>query len=221
MANVYALLAGAHKLLAQFDTSFEWARHAVALGERKNYPIAIAAGYEYLAEAAVSMGKWQDALEFAGQERRVAEKTGMLNRIAWADLSFADAYYGLGDLPAAEEAAQTSLDRAEEIGESRLAIIAGASLSLIQADLGQTNTAEKNARNAVERGIDLNSPAILFESLEALAYWHMQYGDWEDANRYLDQCARVIAESEIASTHGLMAHSMPKPVCEQGNSKGP
>lgn len=87
-----------------------WARHAIAFGERKNDPRAIMLGYEYLAENSVSMGKWQEALEFAAQERQVGEKIGLLHLLAWAERNFADTYYDLGDLLAAETAGQKSLE---------------------------------------------------------------------------------------------------------------
>jgi tetratricopeptide (TPR) repeat protein len=192
---IYAYLAGVHQNLAELDKSMEWARHTIALGERKNYPVAIAGGYEFLAESSVAMGKWQDALEFAEQDRQIGEKTGSPNRVAWAGWSFARAYYGLGDLPAAEKAGQKSLDLAEATGDLRLAVFAGAQLSIIQTDLGQVEMAEENARNAAERGMDLNQAQTVYTSLDALAYWHMQQGDWGNAIEHLDQCAHVIAKT--------------------------
>jgi len=196
LAFIYGNLAGLHHNLAQLDRSMEWAWHAIAFGERKNYPPAIATGYEYLAEDLVIIGKWQDALKFADQDRQIGKRTGMLKRVAWAEWPSAQAYYGLGDLPAAEKAAQKSLEIAEAMGDLRLAVLAGAQLSIIQADLDQTEMAEKNARNAVERGIDLNQMIMVCLSLEALAYWHMRYGEWENAIEHLDQCARVVAETD-------------------------
>ena len=45
LAFIYGNLAGLHHNLAQLDRSMEWAWHAIAFGERKNYPPAIATGY--------------------------------------------------------------------------------------------------------------------------------------------------------------------------------
>jgi tetratricopeptide (TPR) repeat protein len=196
LTAIYCYLAGTHQHLAEFERSMEWAWRTIALGEQKDYPLAIAAGYEYLAEASDTMGEWQDALEFADQDRQIGEKTGMLMRVAWAELSFAYAYSGLGDLPAAEEAGQKSLEIAETMGDSRLAILACAQLALVQTDLNREETAEQNARNAVERGIALNNPHMLCVSLTAFAYWYMQHGEWEDAFEHLDQADCVIAKTE-------------------------
>jgi DNA-binding SARP family transcriptional activator len=193
---IYCYLAGAHQHLTAFERSMEWARRTIALGEQKNYPLAIASGYEYLAEVSAAMGKWQDALEFASQDRQIGEKTGALNRVAWAEYSLASAYRGLGDLPAAKKAGQKSLDMAEAMGDSRLVVLAGAQLSIVQTDLDWAETAEQNARNAVERGIALNNPHMLCTSLAALAYWHMQHGEWENAYEHLSQWVHVIAETD-------------------------
>ncbi len=86
-------------------------------------------------------------------------------------------YYGLGDLLAAETAGQKSLEIAEAVGDSRLAVYAGSQLSIIQTDLGQAEIAEKNAKKAVQRGIDLNYVQTVCQSLGLLAYWHMQQED--------------------------------------------
>jgi DNA-binding SARP family transcriptional activator len=196
LTHIYVYLAGAHLLLAEFDKSMEWARQAIALGEQKTYPLAIMFGYEYLAEVSVGMGKWQDALEFAGQERQIGERIGLLGLVAWAENNFATAYYGLGDLLAAEKAGRKSLEMAEAVGDFRLAVLAGAQLSIIQTDLGQAEIAEENAKTAVQRGIDRNLVQMVHPSLGALAHCHMQYGDWENAIKHLDQFARVIAESD-------------------------
>jgi tetratricopeptide (TPR) repeat protein len=196
LAFIYMWLAGAHQQLAQLDQSLEWARRAVALGERQDHPLVTAAGYVYLAQTSAYMGKWQDALRFAGQIRQVGEGFAMLTVASWAEDYFAEAYYGLGDLPAAEEAAQKALAMAEAIGESRLAVMAGADLSIIQSDLGQAEMAEQNARTAVERAIGLNSPVLHCHSLATLAYWHMQRGEWEKAYERLNQSVRVMAETD-------------------------
>jgi tetratricopeptide (TPR) repeat protein len=85
---------------------------------------------------------------------------------------------------------------AEAMGDSRLAIIASAQLAVVQTDLDREETAEQNARNAVERGIALSNPYILCTSLAALAYWHMRYGEWEKAYEHLSQRARMIAKTD-------------------------
>jgi hypothetical protein len=69
-------------------------------------------GYEYLAEDSFKMGRWTDALQFAAQDRQLGDKLGLLGGGGWADFVDAHAYYGLGRLHEAEEAARISLETA-------------------------------------------------------------------------------------------------------------
>ncbi len=193
---IYIYLAGAHQQLAELTKSMEWARRSIALGEQNNYPPSVVVGYEYLTEASILMGKWQDALKFAEQEIESANMIGHLIEVSWAGFNLAYTYYGLGDLLAAEKAVQKSLEMADTLADSRLAVFAGAQLSIIQTDLGQREIAEKNAKNAVQRGADLTHMQTVCRSLGALAYWHTQYGDWENALEHLDQAASIIAETD-------------------------
>ncbi|MCP4536608.1 MAG: protein kinase [Chloroflexi bacterium] len=164
-------LAGAHQQLAEFDKSMEWARHSITFGEQNSYPPSIAIGYEYLTEASVLMGKWQDALKFAEQEIEIAKNTGQLIAVSWAERNLADTCYGLGDLRAAKDAIQKSLDMAKAMGNFRLAVNASARLSIIQTDLGQVELAGQNARNVVEQASDFDQILIMvWSSLYALAY---------------------------------------------------
>ena len=190
-------LAGAYQQLAEFDQSIEWAHHSIAFGEQNNYPPSIAIGYEYLTEASVLMGKWQDALKFARQEIEIGKKTGQLIAVSWAERNLSNACYGLGDLHGAQDAVQESLNMAKEMGNFRLAVQAGARLSIIQTDLGQVELAEQNARDAAERAIDFSQIIIMaWSSQYALAYWYAQHGKWENAFEHLDQAANIIAETD-------------------------
>ncbi len=190
-------LAGAYQQLAEFDKSMEWARHSIAFGEQNNYPPSIAIGYEYLTEASVLMGKWQDALKFARQEIEIGKKTGQLIAVSWAEINLAEACYGLGDLGAVEGAAQKSLNKAKAMGNFRLAVQASAQLSIVQTDLGQVDLAEQNARNAVEQAGDFNQIVMMaWNSLYALAHWYVQRGEWENAFEHLNQAACIIAETD-------------------------
>ncbi|MCP4536609.1 MAG: hypothetical protein GY832_05635 [Chloroflexi bacterium] len=193
---IYIYLAGAHQQLAELDQSTEWARRSIALGEQKSYPPSVVVGYEYLTEASILMGKWQDALEFAEQEIKSANTIGHLIEVSWAKFNLAYTYYGMGDLLAAEKAVQKALEMAKELADSRLAVFAVAQLSIIQTDLGQTEMAEKNVKNAVQRGAEITHMQTVCRSLGALAYWHTQYGNWEDALDHLDHAAGIIAETD-------------------------
>jgi tetratricopeptide (TPR) repeat protein len=56
--------------------------------------------------------------------------------------------------------------------------------------------AEQNATTAVERALGLNNPAVQSTSLGALAHWHMQRGEWENAFACLHQSAHLLAETD-------------------------
>jgi tetratricopeptide (TPR) repeat protein len=196
LASIYMYLAGAHQQAADLSTSIEWARRNLDLGERKDYPFAAATGYLYLAQAAIRMGAWQDALRYGERNRQVGVKSGILTPIPWAEDNLAAAYYGLGDLPAAEASAQKSLHMAEEISDNRLVVVAGTRLSMIRTDLGLVELAESNAKTTVDRAIDLNCPQMLCDSLEAFAYWHLQCGEWESTRELLNQATNAIAGTD-------------------------
>ena len=194
---IWFYLAGAYQQLAELDKSIEWARRSITLGEQKNYPPSVVVGYEYLTEASVLMGKWQDALKFAEKEIEIGNMIGHLDAVGWAELNLAYIYYGLGDLIAAESAAQKSLNRARATGNSRLAVYAVARLSIVQTDLGKIELAEQNARNAVDQVTDLDQTSMMARrSLYALAYWHVQHGEWKNAFEHLNQAASIIAETD-------------------------
>jgi tetratricopeptide (TPR) repeat protein len=193
---IYAYLAGAHQHLAEFDQSMEWARRSLALGERADRPSAVAMGYEFLAEDSFALGKWQAALNFAEQDRHISEQIGKLAGVAWAELSKMHAFYGLGDLPSAAAAGFKALEMAETIGDFRLTIIADAQLSIVQTDVGDAEQAREHAERATAKAGEMDQVYMICTSRDALAYWHVQRGDFAAATDVLEKCACALANSD-------------------------
>jgi len=196
LTNIYGYLAGAYQHQARFDRSMEWARRCITLGERKYFPFATAIGYEFLAEDSFGLGKWREALEHAGHNRQIGEKTGAQVRVAWSEFSRAHAHYGLGDLQIGAAAAQSALRLAEAIGDQRLCVIAGAILAIFQTDLGEEEAARVNANLALERANELGQVYMLCESRRALAHLHRQREEWGLALELYEKCAEAIRNTD-------------------------
>ena len=175
----------------------EWAQHSIAFGQENNYPPSIVVGYEYLTEAVVVIGRWQDAIYFAEKEIEIGTGIGHLDAVNWAMLNLSYAHYGMGNLLAAEKAVQKSLDTAVEMENFRRAIYARARLSIIQTDLGKLELAEQNAKAAVDEITGRDQTMIMARrSLYALAYWYMQQEDWEQAVKLLSQAAGILRKTD-------------------------
>ncbi len=193
---IYSYMAGAYQQLAQFGESKIWARRSIALGERKNYPLAMASGNEFLAENATNQGYWSEALVCAARDREIGEKIGALARVVWADLYRAWALFGRGDLSLSLEAAQAALALAERIGEWRVAVLIGSLLARIETDLGQDDAARAHGELWLKRSDELGQ--VIMQSLgrHGLAYYHVQRGEWAEAAALYDQCAALYEPTE-------------------------
>jgi tetratricopeptide (TPR) repeat protein/transcriptional regulator with XRE-family HTH domain len=191
LTDIYVYLAGAYQHLAQFGESEIWARRSIALGERKNHPLAVAAGYEFLAEGANTQGHWARALEYGASDREIGEKTGALARVAWAEMSRAEALFGRGDLPLALETAQTALALAERLDERRVAMDLGSLLVRIETDLGLEATARADGERWVQRSDRVGVMYWQCLARLALAGTHAQRGAWAEAAALYDQCVAL------------------------------
>src|SRR5581483_6018003 len=152
---IYTYLAGAYQHILEFDTSNEWARASIALGERHNSPGSIALGYEFLSENGFNRGHWQEALDYAERNYRIGEKIGAVDRMGWADFARASALYGMGELAKARKIANEGLELAERIGEGRLATWIDPLLAMIASDMGEDQVAERLAARSLTRGEQL------------------------------------------------------------------
>lgn len=185
--NLYSYLAGAYQHLANFSESMRWAQQSVDLGNRKNFPAAVAIGYEFMAEDFCLMGHWAEAIEYAELDRQIGEKIGSLGSISWPMFVKAFAYHGMGSLAQAREATQTGLELVEQIGEHRLSIWLWFIRSQIDADLGDIEEGQKFAELAVLKAQELGQVILQVVANVAMIRMHAIKGEWEPALRLIKQ----------------------------------
>ena len=193
---IYVCLSGAYQHLTQFGDSEAWARRSIALGERKNHPLAIAAGYEFLSENANNQGHWSEALACAARDHDIGERIGALDRVAWAEMCRVETLFGRGELPQALEAGQAALALAERIGEGRVAVLIGSLLVRIEADLGHDQPARSAGELWLKRSDELGQVFLQCLGRHGLAYYHIQRGEWAEAAALYDQCAALYGPTE-------------------------
>jgi DNA-binding CsgD family transcriptional regulator/tetratricopeptide (TPR) repeat protein/predicted Ser/Thr protein kinase len=141
ISQIYAYLAGAYQHMTRYKESMAWAWKNIELGQRKNDPISEAFGYEFLAEDSYALGDWKATLHYADLDLEIGQKIGARDRVAWATYCQAMAKHGQGDLAAAEKDALSTREIAENSGDTRLVILAGALIVQVQADLGKDEEA--------------------------------------------------------------------------------
>lgn len=194
--SIYSYIAGAYQHLTRFHESMEWALKTLALGERKNYPLAQAYGCEFMAEDLTAIGKWREALEYAARDRQIGEKIGAQDRIAWAEFCRSWLLDGLGDLVASEQAGRLALSLAERVGDARLSIMARSDLAIVHADLGAWEAALSDGQLAVAQSDELRHVVIQTNARRSLAYVFLQKGEWASALLLHEECLELIKPTE-------------------------
>ena len=196
LGHIYSYLAGAHQHLALYDDSNRWARASITLGERRNFPGAIAAGYEFLGENAAARGHWDDARAFGRKDREHGEKSGSLARVAWSMFSELQAQQGKGELVAGRATAVEALALCEQIGESRLATWIVPTLAMFEADAGSDDAARQTAERGWERAQRLGQIVLSTYALHGAGYAALQRGDFDVALRWYDQYLKLLQDTE-------------------------
>ena len=117
----YAYLAGAHQHLGLFDDADRWARTVIAFGEKFGIPLAIAVGYEFLGEDAVSTGEWKEGTHLRRSRTR-DRPADALARATGLDVHVrrACAPRMLGDMDRAEREFRDGIALANALDERRL-----------------------------------------------------------------------------------------------------
>ena len=215
LTDIYGYLAGAYQYQARFEEGMAWALACIALGERQDYPHALAIGFEYLAEYTIYVGRWRETLEYVARDREVAERIGAQVRLGWAEWCRAIALHNLGDLSAAAEAARAGLHVAEQVGDRRLAIWSLGTLATIQADLGLDEAARANAVEAATGADELGQKMLQCTTRQALVTIHRHRGETELAAGLLDECAALFAGTENRLGLLLVAPSRADVICDQ------
>lgn len=190
--RIYGYLAGANQFLGRCERAIEWARRCLEMGERGNQPRAVAHAYEWLAENMNILGRWEESLMFSARSREVSKRIGADDRIAFAHHNTARSLYGKGDLIDAAASAEAGLAMVEGTGDSRAQGYILNLLSVIEADMGQDDSAEAHARAAEEQGHALPILSIRTSS----GYASMQREEWQQAHEYFDQKRRRFVDSD-------------------------
>jgi len=192
--NLY--LAGTHQHLLQFEESDRWARECIALGERRNFPEAIAGGYEFLGENRCARALWSEGLSFGIKDREFAEKGGSLVRLAWAQFTVAQATHGLGRLDEALAAAQQGLALCEQIGEKRLATWMAPMSGIAAADMGDEALAETMSSDGWVRAQELDQLVLSAFALHALGHVAFMRGDIAQAATWYGRYTDLVRDTE-------------------------
>jgi serine/threonine protein kinase/uncharacterized protein HemY len=196
LTTVYSYLAGSYQQLTDFERSLYWARKTIALGERKNYPFAIASGNEFLAEDYASIGRWTDSLEAADRDSHYGNQSGSQSRVAWADFSRGMALNGLGSLETAAAAFRASVDLAEQIGEMRLDKLALVYLGSVFTDLGDHENARVVSIQAINEMDESSEKQAQAHGYGSLGYFYLQRGEWTFAVSNYEKAIAIVAGTE-------------------------
>ena len=193
---IYQFLAGACYHMGRPEVSMEWARRCVELGERAQDPFGVAIGFEFLAENLNLLGKWREALDFSAREYEIAKQIGSEIRLAWVEFNRTSALHGRGELSAAAASARAGLTFAERTGEKRIAVLLRTWLTMAETDLGSNEAAQRTAHAGVASADALGERLGRAISRHALAYFHLQRGDWQAAEALFDQMRDLLAGSD-------------------------
>lgn len=191
LTAVYTFLAGANQHLTRYDESDRWAQISIRMGQAKEFPIAIANGYEFMAENAFGRGYWDKTLEFAEQDYEIGKKMGANQRLAWAEFSRATGLHGKGELDAARAAGLHCLELCERIGEGRLATWVEPFLAFVESDRGDDEQAQRHAKGGLERAAVLGQLLLTCWALHGSGYAYLRRGEYE---RAAEDYAKCVAE---------------------------
>lgn len=192
----YLYLSNVHRQMMLLEQAIEWGRRCISLGERKNRPRALAKGYELLAENFCVMGRWQETLDLATRELKIAEQIGAPEQMFWAECWRAEALWGKGKLADALACARSAQDLSKKMGSVHLQDWAIVIHSMIESEMGGFEVARSELNFALARDAQTNALVRRFGVNGALAYFHLQQHDWEPALAYSDKCAEFTAATK-------------------------
>lgn len=208
LAAIFSYLAGVYQHLTQFEESNNWARKNLALGERKQFPLASAYGFEFLSENASNRGLWNEGIKWAKLNADIGARIGAQARVAWAGFSQLWCLHGKGELKTALQVGADTLVLCEAIGEGRLASIVDTRMALISGALGDLIVAREYAERS--RAYGKESGQVLLEAggLIAISQVEILQGNWEAAFKTCEEYEDLIRHSEsLASRNTYRANS--------------
>lgn len=196
LIHAQAFLAGAYQHLLLMEKSNAAAREALKLGNTYDNPVALAAGHEFLAENAWIQGDWESVYRHADEDERIGREMGSLDRVAWARFSRAFGFFGQGHLDQAAEGARATIELAEDIGELRLATLAGYVVASVEADRGNFDDARRAGTVALQRADDFRQPALQIWARYGLARAHFHHGKLDLALELLNEADEIRAPTD-------------------------
>jgi class 3 adenylate cyclase/tetratricopeptide (TPR) repeat protein len=208
LSGIYTFLAGAYQHQLLYEDSDRWARATIAIGERGNFPAAVASGNEFLAENAAGRGQWAEALAFAEKDADQGRRIGSLARVAWSAYPHSQSNHALGNLRQARTEVLASLDLCEQIGEGRLATWLDPMAAIVSADLGDDGAALMYAERGWERARQLEQVVLSAWTLHALGYSATRRSDLAGAHGWYCRCADLVRDTDNAVARNLViAHT--------------
>ena len=169
LATVCGYLSGVYQHLAEMEESRRWARYNMALGERHNYPVAVAIGHEFFAEDAFQQGRWEEAAVHAENDLEIGRQIGSPVRQAWAQFCLMWSFFGLGELARAAEAGYAAIGLAELSGEARLRVQVEAVLAIVELERGDLADARRLAEGALRVAGQMGQAYLEVEAWRSLA----------------------------------------------------
>jgi tetratricopeptide (TPR) repeat protein len=188
LAEIYVYLAGASQFIGNPQMTVHWSQALIDLGERRDYPLAVALGYEDLAEAAFLRGRWDETLEMAQRGEDIARRIGSSDRIAWARNSQAFGLHGKGELHAALEATRSGIALADMCGEMRLSVLLHSKRAAIAHDLGMPVLSRDDLAFVGAQAAETGQSQMAWWLATAEAFIALASRDW---NRLLDVVDRA------------------------------
>jgi tetratricopeptide (TPR) repeat protein len=197
LVEIYAYLAGAYQQSGDFETSMEWARQSIALGERSGILLSVALGEEFLAEDYLATGRYRKALEHGEKDCQIGEKIGSLARQAWGIHSLANAYFGLGELEKALRTANECVQIVERTGEHRLEALVRSTRSYIYTDLGDFDAAWSDADYVVQRAQATGQGQLQIWGVDVRVYLYTLQERWQEQLDLINQARSQMSDRYV------------------------
>lgn len=195
---VYVWTAAALMMSARFETSIEWLERAVDMGRSKNYLPAIVIGNVYLAQDAEYLGRWAQVEEYARRGIEAGRVTDWRYFILWGSIEIVASHFYRGDLRGAAKSARECLALAQELGEMRGHLQVVIMRVQMETLLGFEERAADLGKSLIATADEAIDVAYRCLARFAMARLALQRGEWERARRYCDECAALLAESNVA-----------------------
>ena len=145
MTHLLGGMAGAYQHQSKFTECLEWANKSLSYGETRPYLPAVAIGNEFLSETSNLLGNWSAGYDYALQDEAIGQKLGSQIRVAWANMSKAWAYAGLGRFEDAISFSQRAIELGYATDQIRMISLVHYILTGVYLNIGRFNKAKQEA----------------------------------------------------------------------------